>query len=182
MLNLRQALANHWWVFVLRGLVALIFGVIAWTRPGLTLASLVLLFGAYAIVDGIVGLVVGVKGRMGSLVLASILSAIAGVITFAWPGLTAFVLLYLIAFWAIVRGIGEISSAVALRKVIENEWLLGLAGLASVLFGLLLIFRPGAGALSVIWLIGTFAVAIGILLVGVGLRVKKLGTTPAAAR
>jgi uncharacterized membrane protein HdeD (DUF308 family) len=179
MLNLRQALANHWWVFVLRGLVALIFGVIAWTRPGLTLASLVLLFGAYAIVDGIVGLVVGVKGRMGSLVLASILSAIAGVITFAWPGVTAFVLLYLIAFWAIVRGIGEISSAVALRKVIENEWLLGLAGLASVLFGLLLIFRPGAGALSVIWLIGTFAVAIGILLIGVGLRVKKLAT-PAA--
>jgi uncharacterized membrane protein HdeD (DUF308 family) len=181
MLNLRQALASHWWVFVLRGLVAVIFGLIAWTRPGLTLASLVLLFGAYAIIDGIVGLVVGVKGRMGSLVLASILSAIAGVITFAWPGLTAFVLLYLIAFWAIVRGIGEISSAVALRKVIENEWLLGLAGLASVLFGLLLILRPGAGALSVIWLIGTFAVAIGILLVGVGLRVKKLDQ-PATAR
>jgi len=176
MLNLRESLASHWWVFVLRGVVALIFGFIAWTRPGLTLASLVLLFGAYAIVDGIVGLVAGVKGRMGSLVLASILSAIAGVVTFMWPGLTGLLLLYLIAFWAIVRGIGEISSAITLRKVIQNEWLLGLAGLASVLFGLLLIFRPGAGALSVIWLIGSFAIAIGIMLIGVGLRVKKLDT------
>ncbi|HWN83025.1 MAG TPA: DUF308 domain-containing protein, partial [Candidatus Udaeobacter sp.] len=127
-------------------------------------------------VDGIVGLVAGVKGRMGSLVLASILSAIAGVVTFMWPGLTGLLLLYLIAFWAIVRGIGEISSAITLRKVIQNEWLLGLAGLASVLFGLLLIFRPGAGALSVIWLIGSFAIAIGIMLIGVGLRVKKLDT------
>src|SRR6188768_3982868 len=110
MLNLRESLASHWWVFVLRGVVALIFGFIAWTRPGLTLASLVLLFGAYAIVDGIVGLVAGVKGRMGSLVLSCMVSAIAGVVTFMWSGLTGLLLRYLIAFGAIVRGIGEISS------------------------------------------------------------------------
>jgi uncharacterized membrane protein HdeD (DUF308 family) len=174
--NLRESLARHWWVFVLRGMVALIFGFIAWTRPGLTLASLILLFGIYAIVDGVVGLIAGIRGHAGSLVLASILSAAAGVVTFMWPGVTTFALLYLIAFWAIVRGIGEISTAISLRKLIRNEWLLGLAGLASVLFGLLLIVRPGAGALSVIWLIGTFAFAIGILLIGLGFRVKGLAT------
>jgi uncharacterized membrane protein HdeD (DUF308 family) len=176
MIMLKEALARHWWVFVLRGIVAVLFGLIAWTRPGLTLGSLILLFGAYAVVDGIMGFVAGIRGRSGSLVFASILTAIAGVITFAWPGLTGLVLLYLIAFWAIVRGIAEISAAISLRKLIQNEWLLGLAGLASVLFGLLLVFRPGAGALSVIWLIGTFAFAIGILLIGLGFRVKGLAT------
>jgi uncharacterized membrane protein HdeD (DUF308 family) len=174
MIMLREELARNWWVFVLRGVVALIFGFIAFTRPGLTLGSLILLFGVYAVVDGVMGFIAGIRGRAGSLVFASILTAIAGVLTFAWPGLTALVLLYLIAFWAIVRGVAEISAAISLRKLIRDEWLLGLAGLASVLFGLLLVFRPGAGALSVIWLLGGFAFAIGILLIGLGFRVKGL--------
>jgi uncharacterized membrane protein HdeD (DUF308 family) len=179
MIMLREEIARNWWMFVLRGVVALIFGFIAFTRPGLTLGSLVLLFGIYAVVDGIVGFVAGIRSRAWSLILASILTAVAGVLTFAWPGLTALVLLYVIAFWAIVRGIAEISAAISLRKLNQNEWLLGLAGLASVLFGLLLVLRPGAGMLSVIWLLGAFAFAIGILLIGLGFRVKGLAAHPA---
>ncbi len=167
-----RTLAQHWWVLLLRGLVAIAFGLLAYARPGLTIAALVLLWGAYALVDGIFEVVAGVRSKYGTLVFLGVLGIAAGLVTFFWPAITAVTLLYIIAFWAIVAGILQISAAVRLRKEVQGEWLWILSGLCTVILGVLLIARPGAGALSVIWLIGSFAIAWGILLVILAFKLK----------
>ncbi len=166
------ALAQHWWVVLLRGIAAILFGLMAYAWPGVTIAVLVLIWGAYALVDGVFEIVAGVRAKYGPLVLLGILGVAAGVVTFFWPGITAIALLYIIAFWAIVAGVLQISAAFRLRKEIEGEWLWILSGLCTVVLGCLLIARPGAGALSVVWLIATFAIAWGILLVALALKLK----------
>jgi uncharacterized membrane protein HdeD (DUF308 family) len=175
---LLEALTRNWWMVVLRGVVALLFGVLAWVRPGITLGALVLLFGAYALLDGVLSLVAAVTGRTGkpwwALLLAGIAGLAAAAVAFFAPGLTALALLYLIAAWAIITGVMEVVAAIALRKEIQGEWLLALAGIASLVFGFFLVARPGAGALAVIWLIGSYAFAFGILLIGLGFRLKGL--------
>ena len=171
--GLKQIVAKHWWILLVRGLVAILFGLCAFIYPGLTLASLVLLYGAYCLADGIVALFGGVGGFWRSLLLG-IVGILAGLATFAYPGLTAIVLLYLIAGWAIVRGIFEIVIAIEFRKVLVGEWMLIVAGVVSILFGALLIMNPGAGALSVIWIIGGYALVFGALLVALSFRVKAL--------
>jgi uncharacterized membrane protein HdeD (DUF308 family) len=165
-------LAQHWWVVLLRGLAAILFGLMAYAWPGVTIAVLVLIWGAYALVDGAFEIVAGVRAKYGSLVLLGTLGVAAGVVTFFWPGITAIALLYIIAFWAIVAGVLQISAAFRLRKEIEGEWLWILSGLCTVVLGCLLIARPGAGALSVAWLIGSFAIAWGILLVILAFKLK----------
>ena len=172
-------LARNWWAIALRGLFAVLFGVAAFAWPGLTLLVLVTLWGAYALVDGIFALVAAFRAaqmRMTwwPLVLEGILSIAAGVVTFAWPGLTALALLYLIAAWAILTGIVEIIAAVRLRHVISGEWLMGLAGLLSILVGVILVVAPGAGALAVIWTIGAYAVVFGVVLIALGFRLRGL--------
>src|SRR5918911_1787 len=160
---------SNWWSLLLRGLVALIFGILTFIWPGISLTALVFLFGAYALVDGLFTVIAALRAPEGyrhwwALLVEGIFGTIAGVLAFVWPGITALVLLYLIAAWAIVTGVFEIAAAIRLRKVISGEWLLALGGVMSVLFGLLLMAWPGAGALAVLWMIGAYAILFGALL------------------
>ncbi|SPE59960.1 conserved membrane hypothetical protein [Verrucomicrobia bacterium] len=175
-----NTLAHNWWMLALRGLVAIVFGVLAFVLPGMTLLTLVFLFGAYAIVNGVLALVHAFsapKGypRFGALIFTGIISIAAGVLAFVWPGITALSLVLLIAAWAIVNGLFEIATAIRLRRVIEHEWLLVLAGILSVLLGIVILLQPGAGALALVWWIGGFAIAFGVLLVALAFRVRRAG-------
>jgi len=168
----------NWWLLALRGLVAVLFGVLAFMWPGATLITLVWLFGAFALVNGILSLVLATKApkgypKVGSLILGGLLGILAGLLAFVMPGITALGLLILIAAWAIVTGIMELVAAVKLRKIINNEWLLVLAGIASVVFGVLLLFQPAAGALVLIWWIGAWALLSGILLMILAFRMRN---------
>jgi len=179
-----ETLARNWWAIVLRGVFAVLFGLGAFLWPGITLVVLVALYGAYLFADGILAVAWALMGRRAGafpwgVFLAGLASIIAGVLTFLMPGLTALVLLYLIAAWAIVRGIFEIIAAFHLRRELTNEWLLALNGVLSVLFGILLIAAPGAGALTVLWVIGTFAIIVGVVMIMLGFRLKGLQGTAA---
>lgn len=178
-----RTLAQHWWVLLLRGLLAILFGVLTFARPAITIVVLVLFWGAYALVDGIFEVIAGMRAKWGSLIFLGILGIAAGIVTFLWPGITAIVLLYIIAFWAIVAGVMQIAAAIRLRKEVEGEWLWILSGLCTVILGALLIARPGAGAISVVWLIASFAIAWGVLLVILSFRLKahhgRLAAKPA---
>ena len=167
----------NWWLLALRGLVAVLFGVLAFMWPGGTLITLVWLFGAFALVNGILSLVLAAKTKgypkVGSLIFGGLLGILAGLLAFVMPGITALGLLILIAAWAIVTGIMELVAAVRLRKIINNEWLLVLAGIASVAFGVILLFQPAAGALVLIWWIGAWALLSGILLMILAFRMRN---------
>jgi len=181
--ELVDQLAARWWAPVIRGVAAILFGALAIAMPRAGLAALVILWGAYAIVDGVFNVVLsaqrGAAGlRWGWFLFEGLVSIAAGILTFVWPQMTAFVLLYLIAAWAIVTGIAEIAGAVALRRAISGEWLLALSGVLSIAFGVLLFARPGAGALAVVWIIGAYAIAFGALLVGLGLRLQRVHAGP----
>lgn len=185
-------LARNWWLFVLRGVVAVLFGVIAFVRPGITLEALVLLFALWALLDGVFALVGSVGAAEAHepwwpLVLIGLLGIAAGIVTLRWPGITALALLLLVAYWSIFRGILEIVAAVRLRELIQGEWRLIVGGLASLVFGVLLLMNPGAGLLAVIWLVGIYAVIFGIAQLMLGFRLKNLAgelpaPTPARAR
>ena len=172
-----QSIAKNWWLIVLRGVCAILFGVLAFASPGVTLAALILLWGGYAFADGVLAFAAALSGSTDTpwwvLILEGFVSVGAAAVAFFNPGITAIVLLYIIAAWAIVRGIVQIAAAIQLRKEIEGEFWLGLAGVVSVLFGFALFARPGAGALAVVWVIGTYAIAFGVLLVALGFRVKS---------
>jgi uncharacterized membrane protein HdeD (DUF308 family) len=164
---------------ILRGIAAIAFGVLAFVWPRITLTALVFLWGAYALVDGIFAIAAGIKShgeysRWWLLLIEGILGVLAGVLAFVIPGITALVLLILIASWAIVTGAFEIGAAIQLRKQIRNEWLLALAGVASIIFGLALLINPLAGALAVVWIIGAYAILFGILLIALGLRLHNM--------
>ena len=178
-------LTHNWWVLALRGLCAIAFGIVAFLWPGITLLGLVYLFGAYSLANGVLAFVIAARSpkgypRFGSLIFEGILSVVAGIIAFIIPGFTALALLILIAAWAIATGVMEIAAAIRLRKVIRNEWLLVLAGLVSVAFGVLLLLRPGPGALAVIWWIGTFAMILGALTVILAFRMRSRRAAPTA--
>jgi uncharacterized membrane protein HdeD (DUF308 family) len=170
-------LARYWWLILLRGIAAIIFGVLAFIWPGVTLAVLVLFWGAFTLVDGILALAHAIMGgNVGSrwwLALIGVLGIIVGLLTFLMPGVTALVLLVFIATWAIVLGIFQIIGAIRLRKEIDNEWTLGLGGVISVLFGIILLVAPGAGAIGLIWAIASFAIVFGILLVMAAFKLKN---------
>jgi uncharacterized membrane protein HdeD (DUF308 family) len=169
-----HSLAKNWWALALRGLVAVLFGLLTFLLPGITLATLVLLFGAYALADGIFNVIAFFKvaSHQWALLIEGVIGVIAGVLTFAWPAITALVLLYLIAFWAIFTGVLEIVAAVRLRKAISNEWLLLLMGVLSLLFGLFILFVPGAGALAIVLWIGAYALVFGIFLMAFAFRLR----------
>jgi uncharacterized membrane protein HdeD (DUF308 family) len=170
-------LARHWWVFLVRGLVAIAFGLLALFYPAATLVTFILFYGIFALVDGVFAVVSAIRGTgMGSrwwLALVGVLGIIAGLVTYFWPGITALALLTVIGVWALIYGIFEIIGAIRLRKEIDNEWLLLIHGVLAVLFGLMVLVRPGAGALALIWLIGSFALASGIVLVVLAFGLKR---------
>ena len=175
-----ETLARNWWAVALRGAAALLFGLLALIWPGVTVLVLVALFGAYALVDGAFALGIAIFGRRdgggsrGWLIVEGIAGILAGILTFAWPGVTALVLLWLIAAWALVTGVLEIVAAVRLRREIQGEWVLALSGVLSVLFGILLIVWPGAGALAVVFLIAIYAIVFGVVLLALALRLRRL--------
>ncbi len=168
-------LARHWWALALRGVFAVLFGLLTFLIPGITLLTLVLLFGAYAILDGIFDIVSAVRApvRHWPLVLEGVVGIIIGILTFLWPGITTMVLLYLIAFWAIFTGVLEIVAGIRLREVIANEWLLILMGVLSVLFGFLILIFPGAGALAIIIWIGAYSLLFGIMLIALAFLLRR---------
>jgi uncharacterized membrane protein HdeD (DUF308 family) len=173
-----DALARNWWLILLRGVLSIAFGVLAFVWPGITLFTLVILYGAFAFVDGVVSLVAAVRGAgvppRWWLALVGVFGIAAGLLTLFWPQITALVLLLFIAVWAIVTGILEIVGAIRLRHEIEGEWWLIASGVLSVTFGVLLVLWPGAGALAMVLVIGSFAILLGILLIGFALRLRKL--------
>jgi uncharacterized membrane protein HdeD (DUF308 family) len=177
-----DTLTRNWWVFLIRGLMGVVFGVLTFVQPGISLAVLVLLFGAYAFADGVFAVVSAVRRRTGSqawwLILLEGLAGVAvGTMTLIWPGLTAIVLLYLIASWALVTGAFEIAAAVRLRKIITDEWLLVLSGVASLVLGAVLALVPGCGALALVLWIGAAALVSGVMFIVLGFRLRSWGRT-----
>jgi uncharacterized membrane protein HdeD (DUF308 family) len=172
-------LSRAWWVYLVRGLLAILFGVLAFARPGLTLATLVIFFGAWALATGVFAILAAFAAKKVHtdwwvLLLEGLLGIAVGLVTFWAPGITAISLLWYLAFWAILSGIFEIVTAVRLRKEIRGEGWLMLAGLASIVFGGLLLSRPGAGALAVITFIGAYALVLGVILVMAAFKLKGL--------
>jgi uncharacterized membrane protein HdeD (DUF308 family) len=178
--SLFHLVAKHWWVLALRGALAIAFGLFAFARPGATILSLMLVYGAYALVDGVVALVVGVRGKLGWMTLHGALGILIGVLTIAMPGLTAIVLVSFIAIWAILHGGLQAWTAWTLRKEIRNEGWLILGGLASIGFGALVWMQPVEGAATIVTIIGIYAVAFGLTLVAAALRLKGVASRGAA--
>lgn len=181
-----EMLARYWWTLVLRGAAAIVFGVLALLWPGATLEVLILFFGAYMLVDGVFAVISAIGGRAhtphwGIVLLEGLLGVAIGIITFVAPVVTGFALLMYIAAWALVTGVLEIVAAIRLRREIEGELWLALAGVLSVGFGVLLVIFPLAGALSIVWLLGVYAVAFGVVLVLLGFRVRGMAPRGGAA-
>lgn len=170
---------ERWWVFLIRGLLALIFGILCFVQPDLSLTTLVLMFGIFALADGVMGVFIAVVGRKEIedwwvLLLWGLIGITAGVLTFAAPNVTALVLLFYIALWAVVSGVLQVALAIRLRKEIEGELFLILAGVLSIVFGIILIARPANGALAVVWIIGMFAILYGITMTILAVRLRSL--------
>lgn len=164
------ALGQAWWLVLLRGIVGIVFGVAALVWPGITLVALILLWGAYAFMDGILSFAAAARHRGGAargwwLIVAGVVGVAAGVIAFVWPGITSLALVLLIGAWALVHGVFEIIGAIRLRHEIDNEWFLIVAGVVSVIFGLAVMMFPGPGALALVWMIGLYAIIFGVSLV-----------------
>jgi uncharacterized membrane protein HdeD (DUF308 family) len=184
-------LARNWWALVLRGVLAIVLGVLAFVNPGLTLNTLIVLFGAYSLVDGVFAIIAGLRAaqrheRWWPFALEGLASIAVGIIAFVMPLAAAFALLMIASAWSILTGILRIAAAVRLRREIQGEWLLILNGLLSVAFGVVIALFPGAGLVTLVWLIGIYAIVFGVILVALGLRLRGHGTTvtagPARAR
>ena len=173
-------LARNWWIVAVRGVAGIVFGILAFALPGLTLASLVLLFGAFALVDGAAALIAAIRGDPGTsghrwlMLVIGAAGVTAGILTLINPGITAIALLYAVATWAIVVGVIQVISAAVLRRQLTGEvWLL-LGGVASIVFGLVLLVAPGTGLLALVWLVGTYAIMFGVTHLALALRLRGL--------
>jgi uncharacterized membrane protein HdeD (DUF308 family) len=173
-----ESLTRNWWALALRGVAGILFGILTFVWPGISLAALVFLFGAYAFADGVLAIVTAVRrrgvDRWWLLLLQGIVGVGAGVVTWLWPGITALALLAVIAAWALMGGALQIAAAIRLRKVISGEWLLALGGVLSIALGVLLLLFPGPGALALVIWIGAYAFVTGILLLALGFRLRGL--------
>src|SRR5450432_984594 len=162
-----QVVRRNWWLLAVRGLLSIILGLIVLFLPGIALLALVYVFAAYMLIDGIMAVVTSIRergmlNRWGWILFEGVLGIVAGLIAFFYPGITALILLYLVAAWAIITGIMEIVTAFIIRDMVSWEWLLALAGVVSVLFGIILFIHPGAGLLSILWLVGVYSIIFGI--------------------
>jgi uncharacterized membrane protein HdeD (DUF308 family) len=172
-----QVLIGNWWALALRGVFAVIFGVIAFVRPGITAAALVLLFGAYALVDGVFALVAALRaarhhGPSGALVLEGILDLIIAAVVFFWPVEALVAIIYFIAIWAVITGVALIAAGIAMIRV-NGEWLLVLSGIISLLLGIILFVQPGAGVIALSWWLGIYALLFGISLLAAAFRMRN---------
>jgi uncharacterized membrane protein HdeD (DUF308 family) len=172
--SILESFAKNWWVLLIRGILAVLFAIMAFMYPGLTMVTLVLLYGVYAFADGLTAIFVGGSARAWWFVLLGILGVGVGVYTFINPGITAVALLYLVAAWAVVRGVFEIVTANQLRKEISNEWILILGGILSIILGVALVANPAAGALAVVWIIGAYAFIFGLMMIVLAFRLRGL--------
>ncbi|MCU1257527.1 MAG: hypothetical protein JWO80_412 [Bryobacterales bacterium] len=177
---MRVILAHNWWSLVLRGILGIAVGVVTFAWPGITLAALVILFGAYSLVDGVVSIVGVVRAakaheRWGALLFEGIAGIAVGIVTMLWPAITAFALVLVIGAWAIVTGVLEIVAAIRLRNYISGEWLLLLSGTASLIFGVLIMIVPVAGAVFIALWVGAYAFISGILMIALGFRLRSWG-------
>jgi uncharacterized membrane protein HdeD (DUF308 family) len=178
-----ETLRRHWWVPVIRGVVAVLFGIMAFVYPGLTVAVLVLLFGAWILVDGVFRVIGAIGHRAsdkewGFDLIIGIMGIIIGFLTFHAPRITALALIIYIAAWALMIGATEIAMAIKLRREIKGEWFLILMGLLSIVFAVMLLWNPLPGALALVWLIGSYAIVFGILGIIFGFRLRSLPTLP----
>jgi uncharacterized membrane protein HdeD (DUF308 family) len=178
-----ETLKRHWWVPVIRGVVAVLFGIMAFVYPGLTVAVLVLLFGAWILVDGVFRVIGAIGHRAsdkewGFDLIIGIMGIIIGFLTFHAPRITALALIIYIAAWALMIGATEIAMAIKLRREIKGEWFLILMGLLSIVFAVMLLWNPLPGALALVWLIGSYAIVFGILGIIFGFRLRSLPTLP----
>jgi uncharacterized membrane protein HdeD (DUF308 family) len=172
-----EMLSRYWWAFVVRGIFAILFGILAYAWPGITLSTLIIFFGAYVLIDGIL-LAIKTIGKWGErddrwlLLLEGLLGIGIGVITFVAPGITAVALIFFIAAWSLATGVLEIAAAIRLRKEIQGEGWMILSGIASIVFAVLVMFFPGAGALGLLWLIAAYAIIFGVMLVILGIKLR----------
>jgi uncharacterized membrane protein HdeD (DUF308 family) len=163
--------SGNWWAQLLRGIAAVLFGLAALLWPGMTLLVLLVIFALYALVDGLFAIVAGIRdtgGRRWLLLAEGVLGLLAGLVVLFWPGETALVLVYVISAWAILTGLLKVIMAISFRRQVENWWLMGLGGALSVLFGGILGFLPGAGLLTLVWLVGIYALILGVALIALG--------------
>jgi uncharacterized membrane protein HdeD (DUF308 family) len=168
-----EAMTRNWGAIALRGFIAVLFGIVAIVWPGPTLGVLVALLAAFALIEGVVNIVAGARRREGWALFEGAISVIAGIVIIIWPAITALVLLYIVAAWAIITGIVRIVAAIQLRRVIRNEVLLVGSGLASVIFGVVAAIFPGAGILALIWLLGAWLIVLGVLLIALALSLRQ---------
>ena len=184
-----KAVSKYWWVFALRGIIAIAFGLAALLWPALTLGIMVLLFGLFALLEGLLTIVTSfgkgdekggwtllLEGVVGLLVCVIVLLG-TSIGSMLWPKVAAVMLVFYIAGWAILSGLFKIITAFRIRSEVKGEWLLGLNGLVSILVGVILILRPGAGVLAVAWLIGMLAIIVGIFQLLLGLKLRKIGSS-----
>ena len=174
--SMLPAVSGNWGALAARGVAAVLIGLAAVAWPGLTLAVLIILYGAFAVVDGGFAIVAGLRGTGGTrrwlLLAEGVLGLLAGLVALFWPGLTAVVVLYVFSFWAILGGLMRILGAILLRREIDNEWTMALSGLLWVLLGVVLTVLPGVGLLSLAWLIGVFALGAGLTLLALAFRLR----------
>src|SRR5262245_29344153 len=180
-------LVRNWWALALRGVAAVLFGLIAFLMPGVTLAALVLMFGAYSLVDGVFSIIAGIRAaerheRWWPFVLEGLLSIVVGVIAFLMPAAAAFALLFVVAAWAILTGVIRIGAAIRLRKQIRGEWFLILNGALSVLLGILIMVIPGAGLVTLMWWLGAYATIYGITLLTLAFKLRSHRTRLGSGR
>jgi uncharacterized membrane protein HdeD (DUF308 family) len=183
-----KRITRRWWTIALRGVAAILLGVLSLFLPGVTFLSIVILFGVFAIVDGMLSMSLATRdatGTRGAITIRGLASVLAGVLALVWPGITAFALLMVIAAWAIASGVLEIVMAVRMRKHLRHEGLLIVEGILSIVFGAVLFIAPAAGALAIGLWVGAYALVLGVMLIAASIRLRKahgeLGAIPAFA-
>jgi len=180
-----QVVLRNWWMLALRGVLAIIFGLIMLFLPGIALAAFIIVFAVYAIIDGIVAVVVAIReretlSRWGWVLVEGVLSIIAGILAFAYPGVTALALLFIVAAWAVLTGIMEVVAAFSMREHISHEWALAIAGVLSIVFGIILFTRPVAGILAILWLVGIYSIIFGVLFIVRAFQLRSWASSVAA--
>jgi uncharacterized membrane protein HdeD (DUF308 family) len=176
-IKITSVIANRWWAVMLRGLAAILFGILTFAAPGTTLLAITILFGVYAIVDGALDMAFAWRRahegrRWGWLVFEGLIGIGVGIVALAWTEITAMALLMLIAVWALVTGVAEIAAAIRLRRHIRGEWMLAAGGVLSIALGLLLLLFPRVGTMVLMSMIGTYAILFGLVLVALGVRLR----------